>query len=228
VPPEVAFQPLPQPDTGTESEGAYELAFAPPGFPAALRDGIFVGFHGQFSSAGAANEENPVVWVNPVSRHYFHFVLGQQSGLGHPDSVLARRDSLFVADLSASGSLGGPGFGSGVIHQIQAVGADSDGDGIVETLDNCSSAPTPSQRDTDSDGYGNRCDADFDQNQIANVGDLAQIERVFFSADPLADLNGDGVVGFGDLAIAKALSFRPPGPSGLGCAGHVPCAAPPP
>ncbi len=226
VQPIIAFQPLPDPQTGAESEGAFEVAFAPPGFPAALRDGMFIGFHGQGSLAGVANEENPVVWVDPMSQQYFHFVLGRRPGLGHPDSVLATRDSLFVADLSSAGPFGGTGFGSGVIHQIRAIGPDSDGDGIVDSLDDCSSVPNASQLDADSDGYGNACDPDLDQNGVVNAADLARLKSVFFKQDPIADLNGDGVVNAVDLAILKGSFFKKPGPSGLACAGNAGCGTP--
>src|SRR5437867_2918429 len=47
--PLVAFQPLPDPVNGSESEGASDIAFAPPGFPDGLNNGIFVGFHGKWS-----------------------------------------------------------------------------------------------------------------------------------------------------------------------------------
>jgi hypothetical protein len=51
------------------------------------------------------------------------------------------------------------------------------------------------------------------------------MKSVFFKADALADLNGDGVVNFADLAMLKKSFFRAPGPSGLWCAGRVPCDA---
>jgi hypothetical protein len=41
------------------------------------------------------------------------------------------------------------------------------------------------------------------------------MKSVFFSTDPLTDLDGDGKTDFADLAILKATFFGPPGPSGL-------------
>ncbi|MBL8351850.1 MAG: PQQ-dependent sugar dehydrogenase, partial [Burkholderiaceae bacterium] len=38
---------------------------------------------------------------------------------------------------------------------------DSDNDGFADNVDNCRSTPNPSQLDTDGDGIGNMCDADF-------------------------------------------------------------------
>jgi hypothetical protein len=40
---------------------------------------------------------------------------------------------------------------------------DSDGDGIDDLFDNCRDVMNASQLDTDSDGCGNACDGDFDQ-----------------------------------------------------------------
>ncbi|MHB1241661.1 MAG: hypothetical protein ACYC18_14355, partial [Gammaproteobacteria bacterium] len=68
--------------------------------------------------------------------------------------------------------------------------------------------------DTDHDGYGNRCDADFDENGIVNFADIAYLKSKFGTSDPNADLDGNGIVNFADLAIAKSLFGKPPGPSG--------------
>jgi hypothetical protein len=42
---------------------------------------------------------------------------------------------------------------------------------------------------------------------------LADVTAVAFTADSIADLNGDGVVNFADLAIMKKSFFKKPGPS---------------
>lgn len=92
---------------------------------------------------------------------------------------------------------------------------DSDGDGIVDSGDNCTLVSNANQRDTNNDGYGNICDADLNNDGVVNFGDLAIMKSVFFSNNANADLNGDGAVNFGDLAIMKTMFFKPPGPSGL-------------
>jgi hypothetical protein len=92
---------------------------------------------------------------------------------------------------------------------------DSDADKILDTMDNCTQVANLIQRDTDSDGYGNMCDPDFDNNLIVNASDLAFFKTKFFTADVDADLNGDNVVNAADLAILKTMFFKPPGPSGL-------------
>jgi len=101
--PLVTFQPIPMPN-GSESEGASEIAQAPLNWPVGLRDGVFVGFHGQFNSGGLANEENPVVWADPSTGDHFHFVSNDLATIGHPDGLLSTNDALFLSDVS-SGSM---------------------------------------------------------------------------------------------------------------------------
>jgi len=120
IQPLIAFQPLPDPFTGHESEGANDIVFAPPVFPDGLNTGIFLGFHGKFNLGGTNNEENPVVYANPASGEYFHFIEGQQPGIGHLDGLLATRDSLFIADLVSTGDTGN-GSGAGAIYQIKSL-----------------------------------------------------------------------------------------------------------
>jgi hypothetical protein len=120
IQPLIAFQPIPDPLNGRESEGANDIVFAPPGFPDGLNTGVFLGFHGKFNGGGTNNEENPLVYANPMTRAYFHFIAGQQPGIGHLDGLLATRDSLFVADLVTTGNTGN-GAGAGVIYQIKSL-----------------------------------------------------------------------------------------------------------
>lgn len=127
IQPLVAFQPLPSPN-GEEGEGPNDIAFAPPGFPAALRHGIFVGMHGRFSLGGQQNEENPLVYVDLNDNSYFHFVSNDQPAVGHLDGLLSTSDSLFIADISSHGGLGTAARNSGVIYQIQSRVSDVAGD----------------------------------------------------------------------------------------------------
>jgi len=120
IQPLVAFQPLPSPD-GDESEGPNDIAFAPPGFPAALNHGMFVGMHGRFSEGGARNEENPLVFVDLTDNSYFHFVSNDEAGVGHLDGLLSTADSLFIADISPGGGFGNNASNTGAIYQIQSL-----------------------------------------------------------------------------------------------------------
>ena len=49
---------------------------------------------------------------------------------------------------------------------------DADDDGISNSFDNCVLEANSSQLDGDGDGFGNACDADFDQDGVTNFLDL--------------------------------------------------------
>ena len=107
--------------------------------------------------------------------------------------------------------------------------ADTDGDGIGNTLDtnddndgyddavdNCILTANNSQLDTDGDNYGNACDADFNNDNNVNSLDLGAFRLAFFTTgSQQADLNGDGFVNSGDLWEFRQLFRKQPGPSGL-------------
>lgn len=92
---------------------------------------------------------------------------------------------------------------------------DSDADGIYDYTDNCLLADNASQCDTDGDGYGNRCDADLDNNGIVNSFDLNQLRASFGAtgAGIDADLNCDGSVNSFDLNIMRSGFGVAPGPA---------------
>ena len=114
----VAFRPV----DGSENEGAAGIALAPTDFPEGLNDGVFVGFHGQWDEVGLANEENPLVYVEPETWDYVHVIGNDEPAIGHPDGLLATRDALYVADLTGTGSLAGEGA-TGVIYRVGVAGA---------------------------------------------------------------------------------------------------------
>ena len=97
---------------------------------------------------------------------------------------------------------------------LEVAAADTDGDGITDDVDNCVAHANADQRDSNGDGFGNRCDADLNDDCIVNPIDLGIFRVAFFGTDPHADLNGDGVVNPVDLGIFRSLFFLPPGPSG--------------
>ena len=123
VPPLFAFTPLPNPADGSESEGPNEITFAPPGFPNGLNQGLFVGFHGQFSKGGLDNEENPLVYADLRTGGYFHFVGNDEPAVGHLDGLLATGNKLYVADISSGGGFGSSAANTGLIYRIRYTGS---------------------------------------------------------------------------------------------------------
>lgn len=93
---------------------------------------------------------------------------------------------------------------------------DSDGDGVIDTSDNCTLIANADQRDTNADGYGNACDPDLDNNGVVNFADISLWVPFFNTATAGdADFNGDGAANFGDFAIIREFFLQPPGPSGV-------------
>jgi hypothetical protein len=93
---------------------------------------------------------------------------------------------------------------------------DTDLDGIFDSLDNCTLVPNPSQCDTNSDGFGNHCDADLDNNNIVNQIDLGMLRDAYGETGSNdADLDCNGVVNQIDLGRMRDAQGQPPGPSGL-------------
>ncbi len=95
-----------------------------------------------------------------------------------------------------------------------AVG-DTDSDGFDDTVDNCLMHSNPDQRDTDGDGFGNRCDPDFNQDGIINFADMAALRAAWGTASADQDLNGDGTVSEPDLDILRDMFLGAPGPGPL-------------
>ncbi|MEO8223453.1 MAG: thrombospondin type 3 repeat-containing protein [Gammaproteobacteria bacterium] len=99
-------------------------------------------------------------------------------------------------------------------------GADSDLDGVPDSIDNCTLVANPDQCDSDGDGYGNRCDGDLNNNGFSNAQD-----QVLFRAQlgqsggapnfNVADLNCNGFVNAQDQVLLRSLLGKPPGPSAL-------------
>jgi hypothetical protein len=104
---------------------------------------------------------------------------------------------------------------------------DTDDDGWLDDEDNCILYSDALQRDTDSDGFGNLCDCDYDNDGACGGLDLAIFNQSFGkNASPEnldTDMDGNGVVDGGDFLLFSAGWGGVPGPSGLSCAGTEPC-----
>jgi hypothetical protein len=106
---------------------------------------------------------------------------------------------------------------------------DTDADLVPDQFDNCrirSNGPNQApnnQVDGDLDGYGNRCDADYNNDMEVNGGDFGRFVAAFNTADPIVDLSGDGFVNGADFGLFLSNFGKLAGPSGLACAGTIPC-----
>jgi hypothetical protein len=108
---------------------------------------------------------------------------------------------------------------------------DADRDGIADAQDDCLEVPNRDQLDANGDGYGDACDADYDDDGVVGGSDFNTFRRAFGSEkgypgfEPACDHDGSWSIDFGDLAVLRRSLGRPPGPSGLACAGSPPCGA---
>lgn len=116
--------------------------------------------------------------------------------------------------------------GVGVVDQWIRSGlgmgvADTDSDGYADNVDNCRATANPTQLDSDADGHGNMCDADFNNDSFVNALDLALLQGAFGSQEgqpafrAAMDMNGDGRVNALDLALFQARFGRPVGDSSV-------------
>ncbi|MBY0399964.1 thrombospondin type 3 repeat-containing protein [Myxococcota bacterium] len=113
--------------------------------------------------------------------------------------------------------------------------ADFDGDLVPDLFDNCRTVANgpnqgSNQTDDDLDGYGNRCDTDFDQSCTTTVADFSRfLERFGQNVCGPVDFDGSCTITVADFAIFLTKFANPPGapgPSGLTCANclvGVPC-----
>jgi len=104
---------------------------------------------------------------------------------------------------------------------------DTDSDGIPDEWDNCVSTSNTDQCDTNTDGYGNLCDTDINNDGAVGNPDFNTFRANFGQAVPPGnadtDFNCDNAVGNPDFNIFRSGFGGTPGPSGLGCAGTPPC-----
>ncbi len=110
-----------------------------------------------------------------------------------------------------------------------AVPPDLDEDGVLDSEDNCLDVPNSDQTDTNRDGYGNACDPDYNNDGAVGIPDFDVFRPRFgltdedSGFDPAVDHNGDGAIGIPDFNLFRSFFGHEPGPSGLACAGTVPC-----
>ena len=147
-------------------------------------------------------------------------------GAGNCDRVSIAEVSGVSLTITEQSEFPIPGLGQGFIYQFLA---DTDGDGVVDTSDNCRLTANPLQQDANADGYGNICDADINNSGTVTTADFGLLRSVLgqaagFSATAAAsDMNSSGTVTTADFGLLRARLGTAPGPSGLACAGTIPC-----
>jgi hypothetical protein len=113
-------------------------------------------------------------------------------------------------DIGADEGQSGGGSGGGPLAVI-----DSDGDGVLDSADNCTLVANPGQEESDGDIYGDACDADFNNDGVVDFGDVMVALGLINQPGPKADFDQNGVVNFGDITHLLGMLNTPSGPSGL-------------
>ena len=111
---------------------------------------------------------------------------------------------------------------------------DTDGDGVQDDLDNCLVKPNASQTDSDRDGWGNACDADYNQDGVCGITEFGLLISAFGTSEgapsyiAVIDCDDNRVIGLSDFGCLIAQFGGQPGPSGRACASISgnPCPAP--
>lgn len=126
-------------------------------------------------------------------------------------------DGWLIDDNPWSDSVADTQMGSWLVRST----LDSDADGALDVIDNCTLLANPTQLDADADGYGNACDADLNNSGTVTTADFGILRSVLNQAAgssataAAADLNESGTVTTADFAILRARLNTAPGPSGL-------------
>jgi len=114
-----------------------------------------------------------------------------------------------------------------VFQIVKGSTSDGDGDGAPDAFDNCMDVANASQCDSDQDGYGNLCDADYNNDGVVGISDFNLLRPAIGTSsppsDPVYDHNCDGVVAIPDFNVYRSFFGKVPGPSGYTCAGTVSC-----
>ena len=110
---------------------------------------------------------------------------------------------------------------------------DTDSDLVPDPFDVCTTTadgPNDScnQVDTNTDGYGNACDPDYDNNGATTTTDFTVYFDAFTGVAPNPDTDHDcnGATTTTDFTVFLQRfqnGNEGPGPSGLACAGTIPC-----
>ena len=190
-----------------------------------------------YSRYAAVSEDGGLTWQPSfaLSDSISPLVFAPNSSCRHGDydQLVVGADTAVVVWADDRGAVAGDLDPSNVYRDL--VQLDQDGDGVLDGQDNClleANGPTSlsSQLDADLDGFGNRCDINFNNDSSVTVADqdifnlcLGQSVPGSGPADDLtcaeSDLDGSGNVDAVDAALFTTLyQASNPSPSGLSCA----------
>lgn len=105
---------------------------------------------------------------------------------------------------------------------------DADGDTVLDFQDNCLGTSNSTQTDSAGDGYGNKCDFDYDNNGTVGATDFNTFKGQFgktsgggagYNAD--VDSDDNGTIGATDFNGFKGAFGGGPGPSNCTPSGCV-------
>ena len=131
-------------------------------------------------------------------------------GIAKRISQIVLGTALIVILVPATASARRDSDGDGIPNRVERGisdprSADTDSDGVPDGEDNCLVEPNADQVDSDGDGYGNRCDGDFDNNMVAGLGDHGLLTVAYGARegqahyDASCDWDSNGVISFFDL-----------------------------
>ncbi len=169
-----------------DENGGFGLAF--PHALALASDGLGNLYVGTQSLGGATNVDIAVVSYDPAGQEVWrqHFDGGIAGADLTSDIAVDGFNEVYVAGESQTSPFGELIFPTAdiVLIHISEEPPDTDGDGVLDPVDNCPLTANPDQTDTDGDGIGDACEEEEDGDGILDVADACALEDATgFDAD---------------------------------------------
>jgi len=168
--------------------------------------------YGVLDMAGGIGE-----WTEETQFNFFRTVRGG-GYLSFPEALSSSASQPFlpVATFNDIGFR----IGTLPVSLPAAAPIDQDQDGTLDIDDNCTVVPNAAQADSNNDGYGDLCDADYDDDGIIGGLDFTSLVASYLAkeGDPAynraVDCNGDGLIGGPDFTcFIRGFNAGAPGPS---------------